>query len=130
VYDRAVNGRHDAPSGSVVGSSGAAPSLARASGPLAPESGAVESPGFDPLSDVLRAVRLTAAVFFEVDATSPWVIEVPDLSAVEAFHRAALDAGFRDNGGPGKRPEYHPGYYGAFVLDPDGNNVEAVFHDR
>jgi len=54
----------------------------------------------------------------------------PDLSAVEAFHRGALDAGFRDNGGPGERPEYHSGYYGAFVLDPDGNNVEAVFHDR
>jgi AraC-like DNA-binding protein len=82
VYDRAVNGRHDAPSGSVVGSSGAAPWLARASGPLAPESSAVESPGCDPLSDVLRAVRLTAAVFFEVDATSPWVIEVPDSAAL------------------------------------------------
>jgi catechol 2,3-dioxygenase-like lactoylglutathione lyase family enzyme len=49
---------------------------------------------------------------------------------VEAFHRAALDAGYRDNGPPGERPVYHEGYYGAFVLDPDGNNVEAVFHDR
>jgi catechol 2,3-dioxygenase-like lactoylglutathione lyase family enzyme len=48
--------------------------------------------------------------------------------AVDAFHRAALDAGGRDNGGPGLRPQYHPGYYGAFVLDPDGNNVEAVCH--
>jgi catechol 2,3-dioxygenase-like lactoylglutathione lyase family enzyme len=53
-----------------------------------------------------------------------------DRAAVEAFHRAAVEAGFRDNGGPGERAEYHPGYYGAFVLDPDGNNVEAVFHDR
>ena len=52
----------------------------------------------------------------------------PDLAAVEAFHRAAVEAGFRDNGGPGERPEYHAGYYGAFVLDPDGNNIEAVFH--
>lgn len=51
-------------------------------------------------------------------------------SAVEAFHRAALDAGYRDNGGPGERPEYHEGYYGAFVLDPDGNNVELVNHNR
>jgi glycosyltransferase involved in cell wall biosynthesis len=42
---------------------------------------------------------------------------------------AALEAGFRDNGAPGER-RYHPGYYGAFVLDPDGNNIEAVFHDR
>ena len=49
---------------------------------------------------------------------------------VDAFHRTALAAGYRDNGAPGERPQYHPGYYGAFVLDPDGNNVEAVFHDR
>ena len=41
---------------------------------------------------------------------------------------AALAAGGTDNGGPGERPHYHPGYYGAFVLDPDGNNLEAVFH--
>jgi catechol 2,3-dioxygenase-like lactoylglutathione lyase family enzyme len=53
-----------------------------------------------------------------------------DRATVEEFHRAALEAGFRDNGAPGERPEYHPGYYGAYVLDPDGNNVEAVFHDR
>jgi catechol 2,3-dioxygenase-like lactoylglutathione lyase family enzyme len=47
--------------------------------------------------------------------------------AVERFHRAALDAGGRDNGAPGARA-YHPGYYAAFVLDPDGNNIEAVYH--
>jgi catechol 2,3-dioxygenase-like lactoylglutathione lyase family enzyme len=47
---------------------------------------------------------------------------------VAAFHRAALAAGGRDNGAPGPRLEYSPGYYGAFVLDPDGLNVEAVFH--
>jgi catechol 2,3-dioxygenase-like lactoylglutathione lyase family enzyme len=46
---------------------------------------------------------------------------------VHAFHSAALAAGGRDNGGPGER-HYHPGYYAAFVLDPDGNNIEAVFH--
>src|SRR5688500_13769107 len=49
--------------------------------------------------------------------------------AVDAFHAAALAAGGVDNGAPGYRPQYHRGYYGAFVLDPDGNNVEAVFHD-
>jgi hypothetical protein len=49
---------------------------------LAPESAAFEAPGIDPFSDVLRAVRLTGAVFFRVDATSPWVIEVPDTSAL------------------------------------------------
>jgi catechol 2,3-dioxygenase-like lactoylglutathione lyase family enzyme len=47
---------------------------------------------------------------------------------VDAFHEAALAAGGRDNGGPGIREIYHPTYYGAFVLDPDGNNVEAVCH--
>jgi catechol 2,3-dioxygenase-like lactoylglutathione lyase family enzyme len=48
--------------------------------------------------------------------------------AVDAFHAAALAAGGTDNGAPGPRPIYHPAYYGAFVLDPDGNNVEAVCH--
>ena len=47
---------------------------------------------------------------------------------VNAFHAAGLAAGGRDNGAPGIRAHYHPGYYGAFVLDPDGHNVEAVFH--
>ena len=46
---------------------------------------------------------------------------------VDRFHRAVLAAGGRDNGAPGERPD-HPGYYAAFALDPDGNNVEAVFH--
>jgi catechol 2,3-dioxygenase-like lactoylglutathione lyase family enzyme len=50
-----------------------------------------------------------------------------DRETVEAFHHAALAAGGRDNGAPGERP-YHPGYYAAFALDPDGTNVEAVFH--
>lgn len=51
-----------------------------------------------------------------------------DRAAVDAFHAAALAAGGVDHGAPGLRPEYHPGYYGAFVLDPDGHNVEAVHH--
>jgi catechol 2,3-dioxygenase-like lactoylglutathione lyase family enzyme len=53
----------------------------------------------------------------------------PSRAAVEAFHAAALAAGATDNGAPGPRPQYHAGYYAAFVLDPDGHNVEAVFHD-
>jgi catechol 2,3-dioxygenase-like lactoylglutathione lyase family enzyme len=48
---------------------------------------------------------------------------------VDAFHRAALAAGGTDNGAPGPRPHYHQHYYGAFVLDPDGHNIEAVCHD-
>lgn len=49
-------------------------------------------------------------------------------AVVDAFHAAALAAGGRDHGAPGLRPHYHPGYYGAFVLDPDGYNLEAVCH--
>ena len=50
-----------------------------------------------------------------------------DRAMVEAWHRAGLKAGGEDNGAPGERP-YHPGYYAAFLLDPEGNNIEAVFH--
>ncbi|MCC0038309.1 MAG: VOC family protein [Brucellaceae bacterium] len=53
---------------------------------------------------------------------------VDSRAEVDAFHEAALKAGGRDNGAPGLRPHYHPDYYGAFVIDPDGNNVEAVCH--
>ena len=53
--------------------------------------------------------------------------QAADRAAVAAFHAAALAHGGRDNGGPGERP-YHPGYYAAFALDPDGSNIEAVFH--
>jgi catechol 2,3-dioxygenase-like lactoylglutathione lyase family enzyme len=49
-------------------------------------------------------------------------------AAVDAFHQTALKSGAKDNGAPGERPHYHPHYYGAFVLDPDGNNIEAVYH--
>ena len=51
-----------------------------------------------------------------------------DAASVEGFHRAALKAGGKDNGAPGPRPHYSVDYYGAFVVDPDGNNVEAVHH--
>jgi len=53
--------------------------------------------------------------------------QAADQAAVKRFHAAALANGGRDNGGPGERP-YHPGYYAAFAYDPDGNNIEAVYH--
>ena len=53
--------------------------------------------------------------------------QATDRAMVNAFHKASLAHGGRDNGPPGERI-YHPGYYAAFVLDPDGNNIEAVFH--
>jgi catechol 2,3-dioxygenase-like lactoylglutathione lyase family enzyme len=53
-----------------------------------------------------------------------------DRETVDRFHQAALAAGGKDNGPPGLRPHYHENYYGAFVLDPDGHNIEAVSHRR
>src|SRR3989344_4166606 len=53
--------------------------------------------------------------------------DAPDKSAVDKFHAAALAAGGKDNGAPGERPEYHSNYYAAFVLDPDGYTIQAVF---
>ncbi|MGQ0686021.1 VOC family protein [Bradyrhizobium sp.] len=55
-------------------------------------------------------------------------ISANDRAAVDAFYKAAMEAGGRDNGAPGIRAHYHPNYYGAFVLDPDGHNIEAVCH--
>jgi catechol 2,3-dioxygenase-like lactoylglutathione lyase family enzyme len=54
--------------------------------------------------------------------------QAKDQAMVDAFHAAGLKAGGTDNGKPGERTKYHPGYYAAFLLDPDGNNIEAVFH--
>lgn len=77
-----MSGRHDGPSGSLARPSGAGRAHARSSEAFARESDAGETLGIDPLSDVLRAVRLTGAVFFRVDASSPWVIEMPDAAAL------------------------------------------------
>ena len=54
--------------------------------------------------------------------------QAEDQGAVRRFHEAGLTAGGRDNGAPGERANYHPGYYACFLFDPDGHNVEAVFH--
>jgi catechol 2,3-dioxygenase-like lactoylglutathione lyase family enzyme len=54
----------------------------------------------------------------------------PDDATVRAFHTAAVEAGYESNGAPGERPQYHPGYYAAYVFDPDGNNIEVVSHNR
>jgi catechol 2,3-dioxygenase-like lactoylglutathione lyase family enzyme len=63
----------------------------------------------------------------ELTGRHHFAFQARDRAMVDAFYKAALAAGGKDNGKPGERP-YHPGYYAAFVLDPDGNNVEAVFH--
>lgn len=62
-----------------------------------------------------------------VTGRAHFAFQAQDRETVARFHQAGLEAGGKDNGAPGERP-YHPGYYAAFLLDPDGNNVEAVFH--
>jgi catechol 2,3-dioxygenase-like lactoylglutathione lyase family enzyme len=79
---------------------------------------AIGPPGSEDL--VLRAGEPAAAVHVAFAAH--------DTGTVDAFHAAALEAGGKDNGEPGRRPRYHDRYYAAYVLDPDGNNVEAVCH--
>jgi catechol 2,3-dioxygenase-like lactoylglutathione lyase family enzyme len=69
----------------------------------------------------------SAAAQGELTGRHHLAFQARDRAMVDAFHKAALAHGGRDNGAPGERP-YHPGYYGAFALDPDGNNIEAVYH--
>lgn len=63
-----------------------------------------------------------------VDDARHWCFKAKSQAAVAAFYEAGLANGGRDNGKPGLRPNYHPNYYGAFLYDPSGNRVEAVFH--
>jgi catechol 2,3-dioxygenase-like lactoylglutathione lyase family enzyme len=89
------------------------------------------------IMDVLGIPYLSDARHFQADEL--WIdagerrsivhlaFQTPDREMVDRVHAAALAAGGRDNGAPGER-SYHPGYYAAFMLDPDGNNIEAVFH--
>ncbi|HUO50441.1 MAG TPA: VOC family protein [Candidatus Paceibacterota bacterium] len=99
-------------------------------------------------TDVLGAIGYTqnmeygtAAGFNDGKNTDFWIFrntevipmhvafEVPSIDMVHAFYAAALKAGGTDNGAPGYRKDYWPGYYAAFVHDPDGHNIEAVFYD-
>jgi catechol 2,3-dioxygenase-like lactoylglutathione lyase family enzyme len=93
--------------------------------------------GIELVHDTPERVRFTDGVgsFSFVQGDEPteymhFAFGVRDPAAVDEFHRALTSAGYEDNGAPGERPVYHPGYYAAFVLDPAGHNVEAVFHDR
>jgi len=89
----------------------------------------------------VRVVQSSQGPGFAIDDQDFWIMQqemaagsvhiafaAPDRETVDAFHAAAVAAGGVDNGRPGLRPHYHSGYYAAFVLDPDGNNVETVFH--
>jgi catechol 2,3-dioxygenase-like lactoylglutathione lyase family enzyme len=77
--------------------------------------------------ELFVSTRESRAAQGELTGRTHLAFQAASRDAVSSFHRAAVAAGGRDNGAPGARP-YHPGYYAAFVLDPDGNNIEAVFH--
>jgi catechol 2,3-dioxygenase-like lactoylglutathione lyase family enzyme len=77
--------------------------------------------------ELFVSTKASEAAQGELTGRHHLAFQAKDRAAVDAFHAAALANGGRDNGAPGERP-YHPGYYAAFVLDPDGNNIEAVFH--
>jgi catechol 2,3-dioxygenase-like lactoylglutathione lyase family enzyme len=90
----------------------------------------------------LRAASTESAGFCHADGSDFWIAQgeavhppihvafrVSSRAAVDAFYQAAIAAGGKDNGAPGLRPQYHANYYGAFVLDPDGHNIEAVCHE-
>ena len=89
-----------------------------------------------------RPGQSPSAGFCHADGSDLWISQgaprttpihiafrVPTRAAVDAFHQAAVAAGGKDNGAPGLRVKYHPHYYGAYVLDPDGHNIEAVCHE-
>lgn len=91
-------------------------------GALSPPITVTEGPGF------FEADELFVSPAEGTTVSSVHVaFQASDRETVRRFHAAAVAAGGRDNGGPGER-SYHPGYYAAYVLDPDGNNIEAVFH--
>ena len=91
--------------------------------------------------ELLREPSVSAAGFGRQGKPEFWIVQgdrgqpahiafaADDRARVDAFHEEALAAGGRNNGGPGLRPKYHPSYYGAYVFDPDGNNIEAVCHE-
>ena len=95
---------------------------------------------FAPLGFKLLMEHVSGAGFGTVGVPMFWInagtptpgvhiaFQSPDRAGVDAFYAAAMAAGGRDNGPPGLRARYHPNYYGAFVLDPDGYNIEAVCH--
>ena len=88
--------------------------------------------GYGLRADLEHPRRVYLSILQDPDtAASParhWAFAVPDRGAVDAFWQAGLKAGGTDDGPPGVRPEYHETYYAAFLIDPDGNRIEAVCH--
>jgi catechol 2,3-dioxygenase-like lactoylglutathione lyase family enzyme len=86
-----------------------------------------EGPGFFWTDELFVSSADSPAAAGNLTGRHHLAFQARDRASVERFHQAAVSAGGKDNGPPGPR-KYHPGYYAAFVLDPDGNNIEAVFH--
>jgi catechol 2,3-dioxygenase-like lactoylglutathione lyase family enzyme len=86
-----------------------------------------EGPGFFWADELFVSSADSPAAAGNLTGRHHLAFQASDRASVERFHQAAVSAGGKDNGPPGVR-KYHPGYYAAFVLDPDGNNIEAVFH--
>jgi len=86
-----------------------------------------EGPGFFWFDELCISAPDSPAAVGKLTGPTHVALQAKDRAMVERFHRAGLAAGGTDNGAPGERP-YHPGYYAAFLLDPDQNNIEAVFH--
>ena len=86
-----------------------------------------EGPGYFWVDELVVSSADSEAAAGQLTGRHHVAFQAGDRGVVEAFHAAGLAAGGRDNGTPGER-SYHPGYYAAFLLDPDGNNIEAVFH--
>ena len=84
-------------------------------------------PGFFWADELFISTADSEAAHGHLTGRHHLAFQAKDQAMVDAFHQAALAAGGKDNGAPGIR-KYHPGYYAAFVIDPDGNNIEAVFH--
>lgn len=86
-----------------------------------------EGPGFFWADELFVSDLQSKASNGVLTGRTHFAFQTKDREMVDRFHKAGLEAGGRDNGAPGVRL-YHPGYYAAFLIDPDGNNVEAVFH--
>lgn len=86
-----------------------------------------EGPGFFWADELFVSAADSPAATGRLTGRVHFALQAQDKDSVERFHRAGVETGGLDNGAPGERP-YHPGYYAAFLLDPDGNNVEAVYH--
>ena len=86
-----------------------------------------EGPGFFWADELFVSTAGSEAAHGKLTGRVHMAFQAKDRAAVEAAYKAGVAAGGEDNGAPGERP-YHPGYYAAFLLDPDGNNIEAVYH--